>query len=120
MNDLLFEASELLSGITPINNSSGLVPERYAYFSYQNKRPLENVNISFQPGDVLGWNIKKAIGRTRTITGPVLVVYRERTSQDQGSVDLVYISNVAIRTYCSIEPYQKSVFCYTTCCCSIW
>lgn len=104
VNDLTFEMNELVSGSTPIDNSSGLVPERYVYFSFQNKRPIENRNLSFQPGDVVGWNIEKAFGISSTITGPVLVVYKERTSQDQESVNLQYrsISN-GTKMYCSIE-----------------
>ena len=104
VNDLIFRETELRSGITPIDNSSGLVPERYVYFSFQNKRPIENRNLSFQPGDVVGWNIEKAIGIASTITGPVLVVHRKRTSQDQESVNLQYrsISN-GTEIYCSIE-----------------
>ena len=104
MNDLTFETNELVSGITPIDNSSGLVPERYAYFSFQNKSPIENRNLTFQPGDVVGWNIEKAIGIASTITGPVLVVHREGTSQDQESVNLQYRSSSnGTKMYCSIE-----------------
>ncbi len=65
-NDLTFELSE--DKLTPIDNSSGLVPDRYYYFTFQNKAPLENQNLSFQPGDVVGWNVERV---RFGITGPI-------------------------------------------------
>jgi hypothetical protein len=53
-NRLKLGATDLKAGRSPIDNSSGLVPASLEFVAITDKEPLEPV--SFQPGDVLGWN----------------------------------------------------------------
>ena len=64
--------------VDPIDNFSGLAPQRYSYFRFMNREPFGN--LSFQPGDVIGWTIERSLEELTTITGPVSVVYRKATT----------------------------------------
>ena len=93
--------------VDPIDNSTGLAPQRYSYFRFVNRQPIGN--LSFQPGDVIGWTIQRSLEFLTTITGPVSVVYRKATTQDQGSVDILYYSssNDTRDTVCSIGHCER-------------
>lgn len=109
VNDLTFGMKDFMNAITSIDNSTGRAPENSSYFHFQNKQPIINSNISFQPGDVIGYNVEKAIGIGVTITVPVLLAYRKRTTPEQGSVDLMYIrgGNETRHTFCSFEHCDR-------------
>ena len=92
----------------PIDNSTGLVPQRYSYFRFVNREPTGN--LSFQPRDVIGWTIERNLEVLANITGPVSVVYRKATNRDQGSVDILYFSysnNTREDTVCSIGHCER-------------
>ena len=93
--------------VDPIDNSTGLAPQRYSYFRFVNRQPIGN--LSFQPGDVIGWTIERSLEFLTTITVPVSVLYRKATTQDQGSVHILYYSssNDTRDTVCSIGHCER-------------
>ena len=96
-NLLAYEGDELRSGITQIDNSSGLIPSNIGYFRFSMKKPAEQ--ITFQPGDVVGWNVHRTI---KTIHSQLSVVYRKANSQDTGAVNLLSLETDTKKTYCSV------------------
>ena len=95
--------------VDPIDNSTGLAPQRYSYFRFVSKPSNAGGNLSFQPGDVIGWTIERSLEELTTITGPVSVIYRKATTQNQGSVDILYFSssNDTRDTICSIGHCEE-------------
>ena len=94
--------------VDPIDNFSGLAPQRLSYFRFVKRVPASS-NLSFQPGDVIGWTIERTLEGLTSIIGPVSVVYRKATNQDQGSVDILYYSssNDTRDTVCSIGHCEE-------------
>ncbi len=86
----------------PINSS--LVPEDFAFFQFINKEPElnevitlpPNGLISFQPGDILGWN---QFGHT--VVRALSLVYRESDTAD--GYDGFTISSPAGQAQCSVS-----------------
>ena len=79
---LKFGSGDLRAGRLTIDNSSGLVPEDLDYFNFTDKEPdytnpLSSGPVSFQPGDVLGWN--QLAGTTKK---PLSLVYVQSNSTD--------------------------------------
>ena len=95
--------------VDPIDNSTGLAPQRYSYFRFESKPSNAGGNLSFQPGDVIGWTIERSLEEFTTITGPVSVIYRKATTQNQGSIDILYFSssNDTRDTICSIGHCEE-------------
>lgn len=79
---LKFGPSELRAGLIHIDNSSGLVPDNLAFFKFIDAvpDPLLSGPISFQPGDVLGWNPGDQQNQR-----PLSLVYME--SNTTGAID---------------------------------
>lgn len=94
---LSFESTELLDGITQIDNSSGLAPSDRGYFRFIEKQPREV--ISFQPGDVVGWNVNMNVNSIR----PALSVVYKLQNAGERSFDLVNFFANARETYCSVS-----------------
>ena len=72
--------------VDPVDNSTGLAPQRFSYFRFVNKEPTST--ISFQPGDVVGWTIERSLVGLATVIGPMSVVYRRAKNQDSRSFDM--------------------------------
>lgn len=94
-NMLISEGEELMSAITPIDNSSGLIRSNVGYFLFEMEEPEEQ--ITFQPGDVVGWNVHGTVGTT---SSQLSVVYRKANDQDSQAVNLLTSNTTA--TYCSV------------------
>ena len=93
--------------VDPVDNSTGLAPQRFSYFTFVNKEPTST--ISFQPGDVVGWTIERSLVGLTTITGPVSVVYKKAKNQDSRSFDIMYRSvvNYTRDTVCSLRSCEE-------------
>lgn len=74
-NRLIFSGKPLQDGVSPIDNSTGLVSGNIEYFQFTNKEP-QGGHISFQPGDVLGWNVEPNIN-SLSLVRPLSLVYRK-------------------------------------------
>ena len=94
--------------VDPIDNSTGLAPQRFSYFRFVNRVPA-STTISFQPGDVVGWTVERSLVGLTTITGPVSVVYRRAKNQDSRSFDIKYMSamNDTRDTVCSLGSCEE-------------
>ena len=80
-NELKFTPAEIRKGMLEIDNSTGSVPEDFAFFNFSDREPetkdvlsliQPNGPITFQPGDVLGWNTYDP-----NADKPLSLVYRE-------------------------------------------
>ena len=94
--------------VDPIDSFSGLAPQQLSYFQFVKRVPASS-NLSFQPGDVIGWTIERSLEFLTTITGPMSVIYKKATTQDQGSVHILYYfsSNDTRDTVCSIGHCEE-------------
>lgn len=83
-NDFVLSGPRIRRGLITIDNSTGLtlIP---GYFRLIDEPP-ESKHISFQPGDVLGWNVNQKMLTNRR---PISLVYRKADAGDtQGVFDI--------------------------------
>ncbi len=78
-NTFKFETRELNNSISHINDPT--VSEEFAFFHLTEKMVEPSEQITFRPGDVVGWNVHP---RFQTIEPPLSVVYRSATAGEQG------------------------------------
>lgn len=84
-NDFVLSGPRIRRGL--IDNSTGLtlIPDNLEYFRLIDESPQKE-HISFQPGDVLGWNVNQKMFTNRR---PISLVYRKADAGDtQGVFDI--------------------------------
>ena len=96
-NEIEYEGTELMNGITQIDNSSGQIQSNIGYYRLNMKEPKEQ--ITFQPGDVVGWTISRTVQNTNT---QFSVVYEQVNALNTQAVHLILLQSNTRNTYCSV------------------
>lgn len=99
-NHLTFQGQRLSDGIKPIENQSYI-----AYFSFTEPVP-GGEQVSFIPGDVVGWYYPPANG---TNDKPLSILYTNLSQQDNVSTLLIFSGIGGPHVLCNVHESSNSV-----------